>query len=161
MGKVLQISKISNFVTTLRKQKIVLVGGCFDILHPGHIIFLQKAKLEGDVLIILLESDEKIQQLKGEKRPIHNQNQRAKVLSALSSVDVVILLPFINKDTEYEELIARIRPDVIAVTKGDPSNHHKQRIAKLVGAKLKYIAKVSSHSSTNILEGKRDTRFYK
>ena len=64
-------------------MKIVLVGGCFDILHLGHVVFLEKAKKEGDVLVVLLESDEKVRFLKGKGRPVHTQSERAEILSAL------------------------------------------------------------------------------
>ena len=133
-------------------KRVVLVGGCFDVLHPGHVIFLEKAKKAGDFLIVLLESDEKIKELKGSKRPVHTQKERAIVLKALKAVDQVILLPFMKNDHEYETLIKKIKPDIIAVTKGAADNHHKERIAKLVGAKLKYVTKiVGNYSTTNIL----------
>ncbi len=135
------------------KQKVVLVGGCFDVLHPGHIIFLEKAKKEGDKLVILLESDEKIRKIKGEDRPIHTQKERALVLKALKYVDCVIELPFMDTEKEYDALTQRIRPDIIAVTYKDPENHHKKRTAKLIGAKLKYVTKIiGKHSTSRILK---------
>lgn len=131
---------------------IVLVGGCFDVLHPGHVIFLEKAKRYGDKLVVLLESDEKVKKLKGIKRPVHNQKERAKVLMALRSVDLVIPLPFMETAKEYDDLILKIKPDVICATKGHPSAHHYQRTAKLSGAKLKYVTKmIGNHSTSRIL----------
>lgn len=135
----------------MKKSKIVLVGGCFDVLHPGHVIFLEKAKKAGDKLVVLLESDEKVRQLKGVKRPVHTQKERARVLLALKSVDQVILLPNITSVDEYDAFVKKVKPDIIAATVGDKSEHH-QRSAKLVGAKIKYVTKViGNHSTTRIL----------
>lgn len=133
-------------------KSIVLVGGCFDVLHPGHVIFLEQAKRLGDLLIVLVESDEKIKKIKGINRPIHNQRERAIVLKALKFVDSVVLLPFIETDKEYDAIIKKIKPDIIAATKGASDNYHKERVAKLVGAKLKYVTKmIGTHSTSKIL----------
>ncbi len=133
-------------------KKVVLAGGCFDVLHPGHIVFLQKAKRVGDFLVVLLESDKKIQELKGQNRPFFTQKERSTVLKALKVVDQVILLPYMKIDGDYEKIIKRIKPDIIAVTKGANDNYHKERIAKIVGAELKYVTKIiGDYSTTNIL----------
>ncbi len=130
----------------------VLVGGCFDVLHPGHIVFLQKAKKLGDVLVVLLESDQKIRELKGRNRPFFNQEERAAVLKGLRFVDQVVLLSYMREDGDYERIIQKIKPDVIAATHGAFDNYHKKRIAKVVGAKLKYVTKIiGNYSTTNIL----------
>lgn len=133
-------------------NKIVLVGGCFDVLHPGHVLFLEKAKKAGDFLIVLLESDEKIKQLKGQDRPFFNQIERAKVLQSIKYVDQVILLPSIKSDFEYEQIVKKLKPDIIAATKGSPDNYHKERIARSIGAEFKYVTKlIGDYSTTNIL----------
>lgn len=132
-------------------KKIVLVGGCFDILHPGHVVFLEKAKKAGDKLVVLLESDEKVKKLKGVKRPVHNQKERAKVLLALKSVDKVVNLPNTSDEKDYLKILLKIKPDIIALTKGvDNSNHIK--LAKKIGAKIKYVTKmIGNHSTSRIL----------
>lgn len=130
----------------------VLVGGCFDVLHPGHIVFLEKAKKLGDQLVVLLESDKKVRLLKGDNRPIHTQIERAKILQALRYVDMVINLSYISSEIEYVDLIKKIKPDIIAATRGygDVSAH--KRIAKLVGAKFKYVTElVGNYSSSRII----------
>lgn len=133
-------------------KKLVLVGGCFDILHPGHLIFLQKAKKVGDTLVVLLESDEKIKKLKGVNRPVHTQKTRAFILKALKFVDRVILLPNMKNDSDYERLVKKIKPDIIAATEGSTDNHLKKRAAQLVGAKFIYVTKmIGNHSSSAIL----------
>lgn len=132
------------------KGKItVLVGGCFDVLHPGHVIFLKSARKAGDKLVVLLESDEKVRKIKGINRPVHNQKERALVLKALKFVDSVVLLPFMETDEEYEAQVAKVSPDIIAVTKGMPDNYHKIRMAKKVGVKLKYVTNMVGHYSTS------------
>lgn len=129
--------------------KIVLVGGCFDVLHPGHVIFLQKAKRAGDKLIVLLESDRKVRELKGTGRPVHSQKERALMLEALWPVDRVVLLPYLKDEKSYDELIRKIKPDVIAVTAGDKNLAYHQRAAKAAGAKIKFVTKVIGNYSTS------------
>lgn len=135
------------------RKKTVLVGGCFDVLHPGHVIFLAKAKKAGDKLIVLLESDQKVRELKGVKRPVHTQKERALVLAALRSVDKVIPLPYMNDEKSYDQLILKIKPDIIAATRGDKNSLHHQRTARFSGAKIKFVTKiVGNHSTSRILD---------
>lgn len=128
----------------------VIVGGCFDLLHYGHIAFLKKAKEQGDYLIVLLESDEKVKKLKGDSRPIHDQNKRKEMLSALRFVDEVVTLPAVTTDQFYTNLIDQMRPDIIAVTEGDPKLEHKQKQAKEFGAKLVVIPKIHTPSTSQL-----------
>lgn len=135
-------------------KRIVLVGGCFDIIHVGHVEFLKKAKEKGDALFVLLESDEKVKQIKGESRPIHTQEERAKVLSALEPVDYVILLPYFTKDQDYDNLVMQIKPDIIATTKADRYKIHKERQAKLLNAQVLDVIDRLPNKSTNLLAQK-------
>ena len=130
-------------------KKIVLVGGCFDVLHLGHIIFLEKAKKLGDKLIVLLESDESIKKSKGDNRPINNQENRAKMLMGLKSVDKVIKLSQMKTSEEYLSLIKRVKPSVIAITDGDKMIDQKREQAKVVGAKLVKVTKLIPYQSTS------------
>lgn len=155
MGKIISITKIKTLSEKLKKEnkKIVLAGGCFDILHIGHITFLEKSKKAGDVLILLLESDAAIKNLKGEKRPINNQTNRAKILSSIESVDYVITLPGIFKTEDYQDLVAKIKPEVITVTKGDPNLEAKKTQAKSVNGVVKVVlSQIPDHSTTKLLE---------
>lgn len=153
MKNILKLNQITSWRKTIhRHKKVVLVGGCFDVLHPGHVIFLEKAKGVGDILVVLLESDEKVKKLKGQRRPIHNQKERAIVLSALSCVDYIVLLPVMAGSNQYDQLIVKIKPDVIAVTQGYHNTNHHQRAADLVNAKLKIVTKmIGNHSTSGIL----------
>ena len=90
------------------KQKIVFTNGCFDVLHAGHIALLERAKSLGDVLVVGLNSDSSVKRLKGEARPIHDQNARAQVLMSLRCVDAVTVF---EDDTPIETIRA-LRPDV-------------------------------------------------
>ena len=90
-------------------KKIVFTNGCFDIIHPGHTIYLKKAKEYGDVLVIGLNSDDSVRRLKGPERPLNNVEDRAEVLLSLKPVDYVVVF---DEDTPYE-LIKRVKPDVL------------------------------------------------
>lgn len=131
-------------------KKIVLVGGCFDIFHWGHFIFLSKAKKLGDCLIVLLESDANTKRLKGPTRPFHNQIQRKRLLESLNFVNKVVSLPPLTQDKDYRRFVLRLKPQIIAATKGDPILAKKKQLADLVGAKVVVIPKVKTNSTTKI-----------
>lgn len=122
-----------------RETKVVLVGGCFDILHYGHICFLKKARALGNHLVVALESDENTKKLKGPKRPIHTQKQRAEILKSLTFVDKVISLPPIPN---YQKLVLKVHPSIIAITQGDTKN--------TFGVKTVVIPKIKTLSTTQI-----------
>ncbi len=154
MGQIISIKNLK-IIQKVKKsgKELVLFGCCFDVLHPCHVIFLEQAKAVGDILIVLLESDQKIKQLKGVNRPLHIQVERAKVLSALNSVDFIVTIPFMEEDKEYDEIIIKIKPDIIAVTQGYENIEHHKRSAKLVGAKLKFVTKIIGNYSTSRILG--------
>ncbi len=131
-------------------MKKVLVGGCFDLLHYGHIVFLQKAKQEGEHLVVALESDENVRHMKGAARPIHTQQQRKEMLEALSIVDEVIALPPMRNDAEYTKLVEKVGPQVIAITQGDPIETKKRKQAESVGAILVVIPKIHTPSTSQL-----------
>jgi len=132
------------------KKKIVLTGGCFDLLHYGHISFLKEAKKLGNYLIVLLESDENVKILKGEGRPFHTQAQRKEMLLSLSFIDEVHELPPSTTNETYNTLIASIKPSVIALTEGDPKLELKTKQAELVGARAVVIPKIHTPSTSQL-----------
>ncbi len=134
--------------THWKEKRSVLVGGCFDLLHYGHYTFLKHAKEAGDVLIIALESDAFITQRKN-RQPVHTQRQRAEILAALELVDVVIELPLFTDGAQYGELVASVRPDIIAVTEGDPHLQKKQEHAQEYGIEVREVAPHVSNFSTS------------
>ncbi len=148
-------AKIIYYNDTLARQcpktnKVVLVGGCFDILHYGHIEFLRKAKEQGDHLIVALEPDESIMNYK-HRHPIHNQLQRAEILSSLHFVDEVLLLPTLHGFNDYNKLVQYINPQVIAVTKGDSQTQNKRIQAESIGAMVVEVTDLVSNQKGEIL----------
>ncbi|HLW73059.1 MAG TPA: adenylyltransferase/cytidyltransferase family protein [Candidatus Babeliales bacterium] len=144
------ISTKNVFINFPKDKHIVLVGGCFDIIHFGHIQFLEKAKQTGDYLIIALEPDERIIHDK-QRTPTHTQTERAYNLLALRHVDYVLLLPLLNGFQDYLELVQTIKPHVIAITNNDPQLANKQKQADAVGAQLVIVTDIiENFSSSNI-----------
>jgi cytidyltransferase-like protein len=133
-------------------KNVVLVGGCFDILHLGHIRFLEAAKQQGDYLIVALEPDSRIIKYK-KHQPMHTQQQRAEILSHLRDVDEVLLLPELHGFPDYLQLVQTIQPNVIAATKGDPQLQNKMRQSEAVGAQMMTVVdRIDPFSSTSILK---------
>lgn len=154
MAQIVTKNTITAVLRTLHEQKkrIVLVGGCFDLLHIGHITFLEKAKKQGDILIVMLESDEYIKKVKGENRPINAQVIRAKILAALAVVDFVIQLSPNMSNKDYDTVVFSIKPAIIATTQGDVNRHHKDRQARQIGAKVVDVTpQISDESTTRLV----------
>lgn len=152
-GKILEQSNISETIKRLKeeKKKIVLVGGCFDIIHPGHILFLEAAKKEGDVLILLLESDDNIKKRKGEGRPINSIKNRQIVVSSIHDVDYIIPLAGVTTDEEYDRIMIQIRPEVIAITEGDSQTKKRRKQCESIGTQLRVVIKKIDNKSTTAL----------
>ena len=130
------------------KQKIVFTNGCFDLLHAGHVTYLEAAKKRGDKLILGLNTDRSVRALKGASRPMVHENDRARVLAALESVDAVILF---DEDTPLK-LINAIKPDVIA--KG--SDYTESQVVggqevKSWGGEIALIDLVAGRSTSNLI----------
>lgn len=144
----------SEKITFPESKKIVLVGGCFDILHYGHIQFLEKARQAGDYLVVALEPDERI--IHHKKRfSAHTQNERAHNLLALRCVDHVIALPILQGFDDYLELVKHINPHIIAITNGDPQINNKQKHADAVSAQLLIATdRIEPFSSSTIYQQK-------
>lgn len=133
-------------------EKVVLATGVFDILHKEHIKFLKKAKKQGDILVVGIESDKRVRKLKGKGRPVNNQNQRAKKLSKLKFIDYLFILPqdLSNKEAR-ENLIKKLKPDIYAVSAHTPFQKEKQRIMKKYEGKLKVIHPYNPKISTTLI----------
>lgn len=145
--KLITLNTAKKKVEALRKsgKKIVFTNGCFDIIHSGHIKVLRKCRELGDVVIVGLNSDSSIRQLKGEKRPVNSLRDRVEVLSAISYVDYIIVF---NELTPYN-LVKVIKPDFL-VKGGD------YKAADVVGRefakKVVIISLLKDRSTTNIIE---------
>lgn len=153
MNKVVEIFEVEQLIKSLKKsgKKIVLVGGCFDVLHPGHIFFLSEAKNLGNILLIILEGDESIRKRKGKERPVNKLKTRIKVLERLGSVNYILPLPFLKTDLEYFTLVKKLEPDIIAVTINDPAYDKKVEQAKSVGGRVFKIKMLEEYSTTKLI----------
>ncbi|NNE14481.1 MAG: D-glycero-beta-D-manno-heptose 1-phosphate adenylyltransferase [Saprospiraceae bacterium] len=142
---------MNGLVDILREnnQKIVFTNGCFDLLHPGHVDYLAKAKAFGDVLMVGLNSDASVQTLKGEQRPINKVMDRLKMLAALEAVDFVIIF---EEDTPLK-LIQKIKPDYL-VKGGDYSmdNIVGSDFINENGGKVEIIPFLNGYSSSELIE---------
>ncbi|HEX4068570.1 MAG TPA: adenylyltransferase/cytidyltransferase family protein [Candidatus Babeliales bacterium] len=137
-------------ISTPNDKKVVLIGGCFDIIHFGHMQFLEKAKQTGDYLIVALESDERI--INDKKRtPIHTQKERAYNLLALRFVDYVIMLPLLNGFDDYLALVQNIKPHSIAITSNDPQQINKQKQTDAIGAQLIIVTDMIGEFSSSAI----------
>lgn len=153
INKMLTIEEAIQQSAQLRQsgKKLVLVGGCFDILHVGHVAFLSEAKKQGDVLMVLLESDARIKELKGNERPVNTQEDRALLLSSLEIADFVVCLTDMTESTAYDDLIFALKPAIIATTKGDDARVHKERQAQTLGIPLvDVVSRVSNQSTSRV-----------
>lgn len=133
-------------------KTIALTGGCFDILHIGHVTLFEKAKATADTVFVFVESDEKIKQIKGIQKPIHSQKDRTEMLSQLRNIDYVIPLPFFRTNDLYDKAVKVIHPNFLVTTKGDAQIIHKKRQAKKVNAKIVYANFKPNSSTTKLAE---------
>jgi len=130
-------------------KKVVFTNGCFDIIHAGHVDYLMKAKSSGDILIVGLNSDSSVRNIKGNNRPIINENERAFILSQLKSVDYVIIF---DEPTPHT-LIEKIIPDILV--KGADWNIENivgREIVEKNGGEVKTINFITSQSTSNIIQ---------
>lgn len=148
MGKSLALSDLLKALEPLRSKKIVFTNGCFDLLHIGHVRYLQQAKSLGDLLVVGVNSDESVRRLKGPTRPLQVEQDRAEILAALGAVDFSIIF---SEDTPLE-LIKKIKPNVL-VKGGD------WKVEQIVGSdfvlsyggQVKSLQFVDGRSTTNII----------
>jgi len=131
-----------------KSEKIIFTNGCFDILHAGHIKYLSEAKNLGDILILGLNSDASVKRLKGNDRPINNEQDRSVVLSGLCSVSYIVIF---NENTPYE-LIDIIKPDIL-VKGGDwkPEDIVGSDIVNTYNGVVKSLSFIEGKSTTDIV----------
>ena len=156
LDKIIKSDDISSKIQPLRKngKRIVFTNGCFDILHAGHVRYLAAAGAEGDILIVGLNSDKSVKLIKGNKRPIISQAQRAEVLAALEPVNYVIIF---NEPDPFK-LICRIKPDVLV--KGadwEEKDIIGADIVKKNGGRIVRVDIVQQISTSDIIQRIMDT----
>lgn len=147
---------LNSLLDKLRSEgkTIVTTNGCFDILHVGHVRYLEKTKTFADVLIVALNSDKSVKSIKGDSRPINKEEDRAEVLSALRCVDYVVLF---DEDSPID-LLLQIKPDVY--TKGADYTVETLPEAKPImenGGRVEFISFVEGKSTTSIINKMKES----
>lgn len=135
--------------------RLVIATGVFDVLHVGHVRFLNAARAAGDLLVVGVEDDVRVTAWKGPRRPVHPAVERAEMLSALRPVDGVFVIhgdPDLRQPEPYVELLAPLRAAVYAFTQGDPVASEKHRAARMLGMKALEVPLVPQRSTTLLLQ---------
>lgn len=150
MGQIVTQEEIINIVREGQKsgKTYAATNGCFDILHVGHVRYLQKTKSLADYSIVMLNSDKSVKLIKGESRPINNEYDRMEILTALNSVDYVVLF----NEKSPAELLGKIKPDIY--TKGADYTLEtlpERDVVENNGIKVEFIEFVQGKSTTNII----------
>jgi len=155
--KIVELNDLANCAKTLREagQKLVVTNGCFDLLHVGHVRYLQAARALGDALAVGVNGDQSVRELKGENRPINNERDRAEVLAALECVDFVTIFP----DVRATRLLELVRPAIYAKG-GDYTaatlNAEERAVLEKIGAEIRIIPFEKGYSTSGLLEKLRD-----
>jgi rfaE bifunctional protein nucleotidyltransferase chain/domain len=158
-SKIVPLKKLAERVKQLRGngKKIVATNGCFDLLHVGHIRYLKAARALGDVLVVGLNGDQSVRELKGAGRPINDENERAELVAALESVDLVAIFPELRA-TQFLESAA---PDVY-VKGGDYSsetlNPEERAALQKIGSKIEIVPFEKGYSTSGLLEKLRGNK---
>jgi D-glycero-beta-D-manno-heptose 1-phosphate adenylyltransferase len=150
LGKVLGLPELETELTRARQnKKVIFTNGCFDLLHVGHVRYLKEAKSLGQILVLGLNSDASVRKLKGENRPLQNEQDRSEILAALECVDYVVIF---SEDTP-ERLIQSVRPDVL-VKGGDwkVENIVGGSFVQSYGGAVKSLPFVQGRSTSKIVE---------
>ena len=151
-GKIKSVEELIDISEKLKEdgKVIVTTNGCFDILHCAHINLIERAKGEGDLLIVLVNSDDSIRKLKGDKRPIIPENERVRMLAALGAVDYVTVFD----DETPLSILEKIKPD--AHVKGGSSNKEpmleEKSLLESLGSKHIILPIEDGFSTTNVIE---------
>ncbi len=150
-NKILSLNALCTEAERLKRQgkRIVATSGCFDILHAGHVTYLEQARMYGDILVVMLNSDSSVTGLKGNARPIIGQQERAVVLAGLGCVDYVCIFDEATPCNSY----SLFKPDFV-VKGGDYRNAHipEEETLSLYGGEVVYVDFVLGCSTTNIIE---------
>jgi rfaE bifunctional protein nucleotidyltransferase chain/domain len=152
-GKILDPARLADIADSLRAQgrKLVLTNGCFDLLHVGHVRYLQAAGALGDALVVAINGDDSVRELKGKGRPLNSEKDRAEIVAALACVDYAVIFPEIR----VTRMIEKVRP-AIYVKGGDytPATLHSEERAALekVGAEIRILPFEPGHSTSDLIE---------
>lgn len=132
-------------------RKLVLTNGCFDLLHVGHVRYLQAARALGDALAVALNGDDSVRALKGEGRPLNYEADRAEVIAALGCVDYVVLFP----EVRATDILGKVRPSIY-VKGGDYTREsldaEERAVLEKIGAEIRILPFEKGHSTTVLIE---------
>src|SRR3954468_4124693 len=151
--KIVDVEKLRAIADEMRGrgQKLVLTNGCFDLLHVGHVRYLQAARALGDALAVAINGDDSVRALKGDGRPLNRAADRAEVIAALGCVDYVTIFP----ETRATDLLAKVRPSIY-VKGGDytPETLHADERAALeqAGAEIRILPFEKGYSTSSLME---------
>jgi rfaE bifunctional protein nucleotidyltransferase chain/domain len=151
--KIISWEKLTDWRAALRAsgKKLVVTNGCFDLLHLGHVTYLETARNQGDALLVGVNGDRAVRQLKGRDRPLNEEHDRAAVLAALESVDGVCIFP----ESTATRFLAAAQPDIY-VKGGDYTletlNQDERRTVEQTGGKIVLIPFVQGKSTTGLLQ---------
>jgi rfaE bifunctional protein nucleotidyltransferase chain/domain len=151
--KIVDLNELGNQAKALREagKKLVVTNGCFDLLHVGHVRYLQAARALGDALAVGVNGDQSVSELKGENRPINNERDRAEVLAALACVDFVTVFP----EARATRLLEMVRPSIYAKG-GDYTpatlNAEERAVLEKIGAEIRIIPFEKGYSTSGLLE---------
>lgn len=151
MGKLVSLKELAHIRMDLKSsgKRVVFTNGCFDLLHRGHVDYLSNAKALGDVLIVGINSDESVKRIKGEGRPIVEEDDRAHIVAALASVDYVCLF---GEDTP-QEIIAQLVPDILVKGADWPLEKVVGReVVEAAGGSVKTIEFLPNRSTSRIIQ---------
>lgn len=155
--KIMSAATLAAWRSDLRRQakKLVATNGCFDLLHLGHVRYLQEARALGDALLVGLTSDANVRQLKGPNRPVNSEDDRAAVIAALESVDAVYVFP----ELDARHFLEAVQPDIYA--KGgdytlDTINQDERRLLESLGVKIAILSGIPGKSTTATLRKLKD-----
>lgn len=149
-NKIYNLQELKGIVEKLKKEKkkIVLANGCFDILHVGHVRYLEEAKKLGDILIVAINSDESVRKIKGEKRPIVPGKERAEIISALKVVDFVIIFD----ELDVRKLLLELKPHIqVKGTDYTEESVPERDVVLSYGGSVKITGDSKNHSSKDII----------
>ena len=151
VSKILDRTKAAEVRNLHKGKTIVFTNGCFDILHAGHVRYLAAAKQLGDILIVGLNGDASVRELKGDGRPLNSQEDRAEVIAGLEAVDYVIIF----SEKRVDNLLRQVRPDVYAKG-GDYTvktlDSGEAAALKEIGAKIEILPLVPGKSTSKLVE---------
>jgi rfaE bifunctional protein nucleotidyltransferase chain/domain len=152
-GKILSLEDLAERAKALRAagKKVVATNGCFDLLHVGHVRYLKAARARGDILVVGLNGDASVRQLKGAGRPLNSEKDRAEVLAALESVDLIAIFP----EDRATRFIQSVAPDVYVKGgdyKAETLNSEERAVLERLGTKIDLVPFENGYSTSSLLE---------